>query len=92
MVSLLEFAKKAGIRMELNYFNEGKKCSRLRYLKELQSNWKEVDSRVTFESISNDLNTLMEGLAGNSAVEKTSSSINQIILTKRTEITELFHI
>jgi hypothetical protein len=70
--SLLEFAKKAGIRMELNYFNE-ERSAQDEIPKELQSNWKELILEL-IESISNDL-ILNEGLAEIAQLKNTSSSI-----------------
>jgi hypothetical protein len=70
--SLLEFAKKAGIRMELNYFNEERNAQD-EIPKELQTNWKELILEL-IESISNDL-ILNEGLVEIAQLKSTQSSI-----------------
>ena len=70
--SLLEFANKAGIRVELNYFNEELRVQD-EIPDELQTNWKELILDL-MESISNDL-ILNEGLEEIAQLKNTSSSI-----------------
>jgi hypothetical protein len=70
--SLLESAKKAGIRMELNYFNE-ERSAQDEIPMELQTNWKDLILEL-IESISNDL-ILNEGLAEIALLKNTYSSI-----------------
>ena len=70
--SLLEPAKKAGIRMELNYLNE-ERSAQDEIPMELQTNWKDLILEL-IESISNDL-ILNEGLVEIALLKNTYSSI-----------------
>lgn len=85
--SLLEYAKKAGVRVELNYFNEEKNAHDEIPL-ELQVNWKELILEL-IESISNDL-IYNENLVEIAHLKSTSSSITIFSQIKEDKLSYFF--